>query len=325
MKNILVIGAGQLGGRHLQALALFDEPLKIIVIDPSQKSRESALERFKQIPNSYIHSLELLAELTTIDSMVYDFAVIATNSTIRATVVKNLLQHVIVKNLLLEKFLFQRESDYYEIGSLLKNNKVRTFVNCPRRLYPDYKNLKSRLKADQPMHMEVVGNNWGLGCNGVHFIDLFQWLTNENITKWTSQLDAGYFESKRPGFVEFSGKVDGYTRKGDSISLISYKNGPANISVRLSSLDLRQAIEESLGIINEYDLTVGPLMEKKTKYAPLYQSELTNIVLDDLVNKGTCGLTTYEDSLESHIPFLQLLLNHFNMDKQTKTQACPIT
>ena len=47
MKTVLVIGAGQLGSRHLQALKLVQNDLSISVVDPFQASLDVAKERFE--------------------------------------------------------------------------------------------------------------------------------------------------------------------------------------------------------------------------------------------------------------------------------------
>ena len=50
MYQIGVIGAGQLGGRHLQGLARLSLPCEIDVVDPSPVSLDSARKRFSEIP-----------------------------------------------------------------------------------------------------------------------------------------------------------------------------------------------------------------------------------------------------------------------------------
>jgi predicted dehydrogenase len=53
MKSIVIIGAGQLGSRHLQALRLIDEPIRIQVVDPSHESLKVAEERFNQVKKDF--------------------------------------------------------------------------------------------------------------------------------------------------------------------------------------------------------------------------------------------------------------------------------
>ena len=46
MINIAIIGAGELGSRHLQALAHLEEDATIQVVDSSEESRQITMERF---------------------------------------------------------------------------------------------------------------------------------------------------------------------------------------------------------------------------------------------------------------------------------------
>ena len=47
--HILLIGAGQIGSRHLQALALSDINIEISVVDSSTASLAVAKDRYKQV------------------------------------------------------------------------------------------------------------------------------------------------------------------------------------------------------------------------------------------------------------------------------------
>ena len=49
MKKVFIIGAGQLGSRHLQALKYVKEALDISVIDPREESLSTAKERYASL------------------------------------------------------------------------------------------------------------------------------------------------------------------------------------------------------------------------------------------------------------------------------------
>ena len=57
MNNICIIGAGQLGSRHLQALKMVLQPLLITVVDPSSESLKMAEERYQAAAGSGNHQL----------------------------------------------------------------------------------------------------------------------------------------------------------------------------------------------------------------------------------------------------------------------------
>lgn len=324
-KSILLIGAGQLGSRHLQALALIKESCEIYLIDPSEQSLKLARQRFEQIEGFQRHQLKQVASLDGIGIDELDLAIVATNSAIRADVTQELLNRKKINYLILEKFLFQRLSDYAMITRILEQKCVKAFVNCPRRMFPTYQKVKALIGNMKNLQMEVVGNSWGLGCNGVHFIDLFQWLSCTDIENWDNHLDEGYFDSKRSGYIEFGGNILGKSKEGAVLRLTSYTGGPANISVRISTKTNRFVVGESVGKVWQENIGEENVELLEMDFEMKFQSALTNLVAEELFKTGTCGLTHYSDSVQSHTPFLELLLKHYNESRKEKTDVCPIT
>ena len=105
-----------------------------------------------------------------------DLVIIATGSKPRASIVKSLLTHSSVKYLVLEKVLFPVLAEYDEISNLLKEKQIRCWVNCPRRMYGMYKQIKETIDPSYPIYMTNADENWGLCCNAIHMIDLFLYL-----------------------------------------------------------------------------------------------------------------------------------------------------
>ena len=50
MHSIAIIGAGQLGSRHLQAIARLTMPARVYLVDPSDAARDVARQRFGEMP-----------------------------------------------------------------------------------------------------------------------------------------------------------------------------------------------------------------------------------------------------------------------------------
>ena len=80
------------------------------------------------------------------------------------------------KYILFEKFLFNL-NHYNYINSLLKNKKIKAYVNCNRRISQDYIKIKNNY-GKKINHIIVEGNKWNFMSNSIHFIDLFMFLTN---------------------------------------------------------------------------------------------------------------------------------------------------
>lgn len=323
-RNILIVGAGQLGSRHLQALALCLTPCEIFVVDPLAESLKVAKSRFEEINGHSKHNVYYQSYIDELESDHFEIAIISTNADKRSKVIKQLLTTKSISIFILEKVLFQSVMEYDEIEMLFKRTKSKAFVNCPRRMFSFYKEVKESIFYETPIHIEVIGNAWGLGCNSIHFIDLFNFLTGENIIDWNSYLDDGYLESKRQGFKEFTGSLTGRSPKGNSLSLTSYRNGVVNTSVRISTPNRRYVIEESIGRawIVEFD---NKLNISEIDFTMKFQSQLTNIVVKQLFESGTCELTTYDQSSELHLNFIKTILGHYNKYQDIKTDICPIT
>ena len=65
MVNIVLVGAGKLGSRHLQALSqLKIKGVKLFVIDPSLEARSVAESRFHEMPSS-----SAIASVTYLESI----------------------------------------------------------------------------------------------------------------------------------------------------------------------------------------------------------------------------------------------------------------
>lgn len=323
-RSILIIGAGQIGSRHLQALALLKEPCYFYLVDPNETNLLTARQRFESVAGYDRHQTSLCSSIQKLSSDKFDLAIIATTADNRAQVIQSLLQTNEVAYLILEKVLFQALNDYASIEDLLQKYNTQAFVNCPRRMYDFYKEVKTSITPGTPVQMEIIGNNWGLACNGIHFIDLFNFLTGEEIFRWQNNLQNEIIKSKRSGYIEIAGNITGYSSRGNSLSLTCYKEGPPNISVRISTQRLRLTISEGLGKAYREEISqewkAGEIV-----FNVLYQSQLTNIITEQLFETGRCELTPYDISAALHIPFLKLMLTHYNNISNTTIDICPIT
>ena len=119
MYNVAIIGAGQLGSRHLQAMKTASSSLNIWVMDNHEESLKVAKQRYDEIPMIGEKSIEYVGSIDLLPQQL-DLVIVATGSKPRASIVKKLLECSKVKYLVLEKVLFPQISDYEEIENLLK-------------------------------------------------------------------------------------------------------------------------------------------------------------------------------------------------------------
>ncbi|MGB2870889.1 Gfo/Idh/MocA family oxidoreductase [Psychrobacillus psychrotolerans] len=300
MKSIAIIGAGQLGSRHLQAIALCGLGLSIFVVDPVEESLNISEKRFLEVDNYHNKQLFFVRSVKELPS-VLDFVVIATSSKQRLSVLKELLQNSKVSYLLLEKFLFPIIEEYKEALNLIEEKQVKVYVNCARRMWTSYQDFKNKLIPNSKIQLKVTGSNWNLASNAIHFLDLFFYLTNdETMIIDTSKLDNELIKNKRKGYIELSGTLTGHTKSGNYFSLTSIVSDSVTSEVIIESGKQRYIIKEGLQEIQTNNIS--------EKFVMFHQSELTHIVFEQLLETGECSLVPFERSIQDHL----LLLKAFN-------------
>lgn len=322
MYNIAIVGAGQLGSRHLQGLKQARLSMRIQIVDPSRQSLDTARERYEQIgPNPQVASIEYLTALDDL-ARELDLVIIATGSKPRAAILTELLAKKHVKNLLLEKFLFPSVSDYGNVEELLRANGLldRTWVNCPRRMFDGYKKLRTELIGTKDVFYRKTGSNWGMGCNAVHYIDHYSFLTGDAPAGAfdLSELDPKIHESKRAGYVEFTGTISAFTPKGGSIRITSSVQTETSDTLSLMADGVRYDLDESRDQIFKDG---QPWAEIGMKY----QSGLTGTVAEQVLLHDTSELTPYSESAALHLSFLAPLAAFYNNLTGKDGDSCPIT
>lgn len=317
MYQVVVIGAGQLGSRHLQGLKVAASPLTITVVDSSQESLKVAKGRYEAVPAIGEKEAVFTDNTNQLPSTI-DLVVVATSSKPRASIVKSLLNHSAVKNLILEKVLFPKLEDYDEIESLLRTKGVKCWVNCPRRMFGSYQEIKKNLTCSEPINMEYIGKEWGLCCNAMHFIDVFMYLTGEeSYILDTNEIEPEIVESKRNGYVEMNGTLSIKTLKGNTLKLTSSKSLQGTPFVDIKNGLNYIALDEIQG-----ELTIEG---KTAKVATPFQSQMTGLVADMIFSTGYCPLTCYGESAKYHRVFIKEMLSKYNAILNKVSDNLPIT
>lgn len=306
MKTNLIIGAGQLGSRHLQGLLKVKEPQTIFVVDPSPGSLNVAEQRSKEMEHS--HQITFLQHLNSIPENI-DLAIIATNSDVREAVVNELMNVTRVKYLVLEKVLFDNIAAYDNIAKKLEENEVATWVNHPRRIFPHYKEIKREIDfSKNKNNFQVSGANWGLACNGLHFLDLFSFLTDAPVVAIdTSALDKEITGSKRKGFIEFSGTLKGSLADGSTFQIASLKDSNDPILVTMELPEVKCVVTES-GVGVDFSYNRDSSKNSTKVFKPMFQSDLTTTIATSLFETGDCALPSFKEAAANHIVFMNSLL-----------------
>lgn len=292
--SILVVGAGGIGGRHLQSLASLDRPARLAAVEPCAQMRERARELCPAV--QFVEGIEAVERDI-------DVAIVATTADARREVVERLLGRAAVRHLILEKVLFQRAADYEAVGTLIERRGVSAWVNCAQRMWPQFRALRAAYRASDPVELVVSGSNWGLGCNAIHNLDLLPYLTGDTAVELTAALDPGTVAAKRPGFVEFTGRLECVDRHGNRVLQTSLREGTLPLTMEVIIAGRREP----------WNLAEVPS-----------QSDQTREIVAQLLDAGRCELPDYAESAALHLRMLKVFLDHLARHGDTRG-VCAIT
>ena len=203
MKTIVIIGLGNIGKRHLQAVLGLHLDLVIYCVDVAK-------------PDFYQLNIENEGNIVFVESIrnvppIIDLAIIATSASVRRRVFDELIDNSDVKKIIFEKVLFQKVEDYLYVDRELKSKQIKAWIDCPRRINPSWKKIKELLKDDRDFSFIVAGGNWGLAGNTIHYLDVIKWLIGNSKLEISNFVQYGEpFESKRLGYKEICGTVEGH-------------------------------------------------------------------------------------------------------------------
>ena len=321
--KIGIIGAGNLGIRHLQALTLLKEACQITVMDVNPKALRKAEPIFKETPGAQKHEAHFVPGISSMPTAM-DIVIIATGADVRRKVIEELLEQAYVSYLVLEKVLFQHLEDYGAVTGLLEQKQVKVFVNCPRRMHPIGAFLKQKLADAKEMEIMYCASDWSLGCNAIHILDFIAYLAgSQDIEIDISGLDPQYQQSKRSGFLEITGTIRGSMGRCRAFALSSYQKQGFPVSTVILSDICRIHIMEWKKELEYADASTGWEWQKQTFEIP-YQSHLTNLTVEELLSSGSCRLTPFQESCRLHIALEEQLIPYF--EKQgVERGLCPIT
>jgi hypothetical protein len=324
MYKIVLIGAGQLGSRHLQGLLNINLPVSIEVVDPSQDSLDLARHRAGEMAvNSNIKEVLYKSSINDLSSEI-DIAIIASTSNTRFTIIEKLISITKVKNLVLEKILFQREEEYELTKKILSENTINCWVNCPRRLFPVYQSIKKLIKTNERLTYTVLGGEWGLACNAIHFIDHLNFLNGEEDFAFDVSGVSDVFESKRKGFYELAGSLKATQPNGSELFLHSRKGSTAGIKIQILSDSYFWQIDELKGqlITSSRENNEVPIV---SGFNTPYQSQLTDLICESILLKNEVNLTRYSVSSKLHLQMLNAFSKVFSTNSVGIEDGCPIT
>jgi predicted dehydrogenase len=270
-------------------------------------------------------NIEWLDKLEQLDGE-SDLVIVATTSRGRTAII-NKLAKMGHRRFLIEKMVCQSEKEYEELLGELERQHVKGWVDCGRRYFPFYKQIFTLMKHENNLILNVTGGNHGLGCNAIHFLDLYWWLSGmpPKIELDGQHLTPTLIANRRgPDLIEFSGTIIAATSKGGFASISFHPENDAPILVNITSENYRIFVDESSdkafisGKENNWQW-------ENYAFETLYSSNLTKEIALSIFEEDTCNLPTLEESFLLHSELFRIFNKHIKLITGKNEDLCPIT
>jgi hypothetical protein len=194
-------------------------------------------------------------------------------------------------------------------------------VNCPLRTLSIYREIKQKIKTNVTLCVEY--KHFGIGCNSIHQLDLFSYLTDStNINVDTTQLER-VIESKRKGYLEIIGTLKAYTNNGDALTIVSNEQASDEYFITFRFEHEIWTIYPLLEKCKIKSVHHGNLSERVIHYPK--QSYLTSLLANEILISGSCTLPDYETSKQLHLSLIDPFTQFFSKALGYEVKECPIT
>ena len=317
--DIAIIGVGALGKRHLESVLKSSWPMDVYCVDVNSHALDGfALE--DSLGNKKLHFCTNVSRLPPR----LDWVLFAMSSAGRREMFDAIISKTATSYIVFEKVLFQREVDYEHVAAKLPDLGIKAWVNCARRVQDCYRQLKEEMSKSREFEVHVSGGEWGLACNGIHMLDLVEFLSGDPSTEVAElNLEDVIVDSKRKGYKEVYGAIVGRSGRCRNFTITCYRESRLPVRVDIVSDRSRIQVEEGRGAmtVTAVDKQFAP---EEQPFKLKYQSQLTQEVLESILSTGDCGLPTFADSSRLHLRFLRPLMAFFENHGMEKG-VCPIT
>lgn len=327
--SVVIVGVGMIGSRHLQALA-GSAATRIVVAEPSPEAREKATQLFyggNAKSNASTPALDFVDTVADLPDST-DLCILATQASGRLILLESLIDRMKVRHLVLEKVAFQSEQEFDRAREVCKTEGIATWVNCPRRMWPIFKDLKDLLSERGNADCILRGSGFSLGSNAIHFIDAFQFVTESvPIAVDGAGLTGPFADTKRAGNVDFSGTMIVTNDQGDRLAI--HRTGDdirpdITCTMTVTCDDLKWEYHQHLGKLRIASEATGGNWREEDISMPM-QSVLTGRLYTDLQNHGRCQLTPLAESQAAHVPMLEAFLDRVEAATRSRPDRCNIT
>ena len=273
--KICVIGVGNIGMRYVQGITKKFPDAQLFLVD--------APVRLQELEKLNIGNVKLFTSLDNIHESI-DLCVVSTSCEPRLSIYKRCLD-LKPRYIILEKYLFKSREEFKECLSL---TRVPTFVN--QWMYGS--TTFDCLFEEEARSVQLVGSDWGLACNAVHWIDVFKRHMNITHLEVSSETTISkVFPSKRAGYEEIYGELVFVDRDSDKSFKLIDQCDPALVGKQEIKVD------ETTYTFDFKQVTQGG---KLVGHFP-YLSEVIGDTVGEILDKGESHLPLLEESISQHL------------------------
>lgn len=315
INNILLVGLGNIGRRHLESLQKLNKNFFIYLYD--KKKIEVDINN---------KNIIIVKNLKLLKNIFFKVVIIATTASSRLSLVKNLLKKILANHWLLEKPVEQSVKNLNDMLRIAKKNFI--WVNTPRRSFVFYKSLKKKI-GKSILHVRVDGKI-DIGCNAIHFVDLVSFLTDSKVKKIsTKHLNSKWEKSKREGYIDINGNLEVAYHNGVKLFINSKNTKIKNKNIIKKNIKnykiLIMTKNADKYIIDERNDLVSTNEKIKKVKILQHQSNTTHKVIKNLAKNNTCDLPLFKDVFADHKILLYSLIKHYNFSLKKNNKLINIT
>lgn len=324
---MLIVGCGQLGSRHLQAMVTLPHVREIEVVDPRPESLALGRQRVAEVPDR--QSSMTMRWLSSLEAATRggDLCVVATQAQGRCQLVRDIVERLGYPSFLLEKIVGQSIREIEELQRFLRERDCTAWVNLKTRTYPIHQRIKQRLDSEEPILFHAMGGNHGLANNGVHTADLFAFYDGANrIDLVGASIDPVLHPSKRGEQVfDLSGTLQGTTEKGSHFILSYARDHTQSEQIYIATRRYRCIVDHMQRWAVESDASTDWNWRPVPFEGDILVSHMTKAFVADILASGRCELPTLAESLAAHRFILGALQPTFSELFERSVEHCPVT
>jgi len=320
MKRICLIGCGNVGSRHLQAIAKLPFSVHVDIIEPSLQSQELGKTRLNEIKYDESHIFSWHKDIQELKDKP-DLTIVSTTAKGRADLLCRLvdLGH---SRFLIEKMVCQSDAEYEQIIRKFHQNNAKGWINTNPRCFASYQKLKNYFTDLDMIHFSITASNVSaLGTNAIHYMDLFSYFTEDYDIKLSGDLliDEIFPNKRGINLMEFAGTVVGKIKNGSTItmSFLPSENLPTIINIigKDKHILIDETSQKILNMVNN----------DKFSFSFEHVSTITTKIAQEILENDTCCLTILEKSQILHKEIFRMFNLHIKKITGNYMELCPIT